>query len=622
MQSQPTIPPPIPSTHSPQRGRLSTPSPGPSSRHSPSPRPVSSPTSPASTILPDVIRSTDDSSDDEITITPQHSPTRRQHQTITHTRDRLIMRRDNIACFTTQDGAPLDAGANDLILRNRIGSTNDMTHCRGRVNKYKNHKLILLPCKLTTKHLATREEVLETLRSLYNIVVELNLPSFSLSRTAIDGVSWREIQNIFIDLFAETETQIFICSNEIQIPPDDLKEEILMENHSSAFGGHKGINKTYRRMRERYYWPSLKPDVQNYANSCPSCQKLKLQRVKTRQPMTLTDTPGQAFDKVSLDIVGPLPTTPSGHTYILTMQDLLTKYSVAAPLKRPTAVDTADAFIKDFVCRFGAPKTILTDQGTNFMSSLFRVITKKFRITQCRTTAFHPQSNGSIERSHHALTEYLKHYIHNNDWDEWLQMAMFSYNTSVHEGTHFTPHELVFGRLARVPSSTPLRDIPQDETYSNYLTELRTKLVETTDRARTILNQAKSKSKQYYDRKINPQPFLKGDKVFLLKEPQKGKFDAEYTGPHIILRTLSNSNVQITSGKKTRVVHTDKLKKTKSQTPSTLYHIQRAIHIPTQQPRIKTHDINHERINHKTKYATERSTTPPAPGTRSCWNKS
>jgi len=73
-----------------------------------------------------------------------------------------------------------------------------------------------------------------------------------------------------------------------------------------------------------------------------------LTRVKTKQPMIITDTPGSSFDKVSLDITGPLPITPRGNVYILTMQDLLTKYSVAVPLQDATSLTIADAFIKSF----------------------------------------------------------------------------------------------------------------------------------------------------------------------------------------------------------------------------------------------------------------------------------
>ena len=82
---------------------------------------------------------------------------------------------------------------------------------------------------------------------------------------------------------------------------------------------------------------------------------------------------------------------------------------------------------------------------------------KPFRIKKFRTTAFHPLSNGSFERSHHVLGEYLKQFVaKNSEWDDWLELAMLSYNTSVHEATKCTPYELVLGKLVREPSSEPL----------------------------------------------------------------------------------------------------------------------------------------------------------------------
>ena len=95
---------------------------------------------------------------------------------------------------------------------------------------------------------------------------------------------------------------------------------------------------------------------------------------------------------------------------------------------------------------------------------------KRFRIKQFRTTAFHPQSNGSLERSHHVLGEYLKQFAaKNSEWDDWLELAMFCYNTSVHEGTKCTPYELVVGKLAREPSSEPLSQQEKLQTYDDYL---------------------------------------------------------------------------------------------------------------------------------------------------------
>ena len=93
-------------------------------------------------------------------------------------------------------------------------------------------------------------------------------------------------------------------------------------------------------------------------------------------------------------------------------------------------------------------------------------LAKCFRLKQFRTTAFHSQSNGSLERSHRILGEYLKQLVaKNSEWDNWLELAMFWYNTSVHEGTKCTPYELVFGKLALEPSSEPLSKQEKLQTY-------------------------------------------------------------------------------------------------------------------------------------------------------------
>lgn len=253
---------------------------------------------------------------------------------------------------------------------------------------------------------------------------------------------------------SEIPFNLAICKNLIEVSDVSKRLPLIIEGHSSAIGGHKGITKTYNRLRPYYYWNSMKKDIQVFIQKCRQCQLKKLTRIKTRSPMT--DTSGTAFDKLSLDIMGPLPISARGNSYILTMQDLLTKYSVAVPLADATSLFIADALTKHFIRIYGAPKAILTDQGTNFLSSLIRSLTKTFNIQHFKTTAYHPQSNGSLERSHHVLTEYLKAFVTRDDeWDQHLALAMFSYNTSVHESTHYSPFQLIFGRLPRTPSSHP-----------------------------------------------------------------------------------------------------------------------------------------------------------------------
>jgi len=138
---------------------------------------------------------------------------------------------------------------------------------------------------------------------------------------------------------------------------------------------------------------------------------------------------------------------------------------------------------------------------------------------------------------------------------------MFSYNTSVHEGTKYTPFKLVFWRLPRLPTfHSPLEEDILS-TYPQYLTDLFNRLCDIQNKARANLIQAKERSKAYYDRRIHTAAFEEGDYVLLLKEPRKGKFSDQYTGPYQILNVDNTSdNVTIYYKKRPRVVHQDKLK--------------------------------------------------------------
>ena len=136
-----------------------------------------------------------------------------------------------------------------------------------------------------------------------------------------------------------------------------------------------------------------------------------------------------------------------------------------------------DAFIKRFICTFGALKVGLADQAKNFLSSLMNRIAKRFKIKKIRTTAFHLQSNGSLECSHHSLGEFLKQYMDSDEeWVTWMIIAMLNYNTCVQESTKHIPYEVIFGRSARLPSNDPFRDGDLLPTYKGCIEELVTRL--------------------------------------------------------------------------------------------------------------------------------------------------
>ena len=200
----------------------------------------------------------------------------------------------------------------------------------------------------------------------------------------------------------------------------DTKFEILGENHDSILGGCHGMNKTYEAIKRHYQWKNMKREIEEYVKTCAKCQLNKTLSPKKRASMEITTTARHPFEKCALEEVAPMTEAVSGNKYILTCQDDLSKFLVAMPIPQQDTETVAREFVLNIALKFEAPVQILTDQGSNFLSNLFKSVCKLPRIKKIRTTTFHSESNGSLERSHRVLTEYLRYYVckDQTNWDE------------------------------------------------------------------------------------------------------------------------------------------------------------------------------------------------------------
>jgi hypothetical protein len=232
----------------------------------------------------------------------------------------------------------------------------------------------------------------------------------------------------------------------------ERKNRIIKEMHSDPIGDHQGINRTVDRIKLYISWPNMIKDVTNYIRACEVCQKMKHCK-ENRCQMQVTDTQPEPWKKIHLDIVGPLPCTEEGHKYILSCQDNLSKYLLAEPLINHTAEEISESIMHRifFIC--GIPSIIVTDQGRNFMSEIFKGICKLFRIEKLNTVAYHPESNGGLERSNKTLVTYLRSYVSSKPsiWNRWLVFACFMFNVTLHSITGNSPYELLFGRRCNLP---------------------------------------------------------------------------------------------------------------------------------------------------------------------------
>lgn len=207
----------------------------------------------------------------------------------------------------------------------------------------------------------------------------------------------------------------YVSANEVWkvthqiIVPSCYRKEILSLAHD-YIGGHLGINKTYNKILQHFYWPKLKKYVTAYCNSCHTCQ-LSGKPNQPIKPFPLQPIPvvEEPFSKILIDCVGPLPKSRSGNQSILTIMCTSTRYPEAIPSRNITSKTVVKALTK-FFTQFGVPKTVQSDQSSNFTSGLFQEAMHQLGIQQYFSTAYHPESQGAIERLHQTLKCMMKKY--------------------------------------------------------------------------------------------------------------------------------------------------------------------------------------------------------------------
>ena len=171
---------------------------------------------------------------------------------------------------------------------------------------------------------------------------------------------------------------------------------------------------------------------------------------------------GHRWERVAMDLLDMSVTTSRGNRYVLVMVDCFTRWTEAFPLPDKTAQSVADAFFNQVVCRFGMPSVIHSDQGREFENRIMQELCLLGGAHKTRTTPYHPESDGMVERFNRTLLMMLAMFAGKNrdDWEDLLPAVMMAYRSSVHESTGFSPYRLMFGEECTLPMDIGL---PRDQ---------------------------------------------------------------------------------------------------------------------------------------------------------------
>lgn len=458
---------------------------------------------------------------------------------------------DHLAIYTTEN--PTETRK---LPKFQVTTTNNMiifTIYRGTRRKAVLHQFTI---KMKSQTLAFALSMLENEMKQKNI-----------SKIAISSQD-KLFEMIPIQMFKELSLKTL---NQLQIiiynPPKFISEpgviqQILRNYHAIPTGGHIGQHRLYLKLREVYTWTNMKSSISQFIKACELCKKNKIIK-HTKEKFTITSTPSKPFEVVQIDTIGPLPRSNNMNRYAVTIQCELTKYIVLIPIPTKEANIIAKALVEKFILIYGKFIELKSDQGTEYKNEILTQICKLLQIKQTFSTAYHPQTIGSLERNHRCLNEYLRSFVneHQTDWDDWLQYYAFVYNTTPHSDHGFTPYELVFGLKAKLPHETLTDKIDPVYNIDLYSQELRYKLQKSHQIANQKLVQQKNIRKESNDSSANPLLIQTGDIVFLKNENRR-KLDSFYTGPYKV-KSINNPNCEIIDmqSNQSNLVHKNRLSK-------------------------------------------------------------
>ena len=330
--------------------------------------------------------------------------------------------------------------------------------------------------------------------------------------------------------------------------PRNMVQTVLKAAHDIELSGHLGRDKTYARVRDKYFWPNQYEDVRKYVKTCDSCQRRKADnqnREGVPRPMPVGQMP---FEIVSMDITGPLPVSNNGNEYIVAINDTLTKFAIAEPIPHTQDVVIMDVLLRRVILIFGPPKVVITDQGTNLCSGAAKKFYTKFGIRHNTTTAYRPQSNGQTENFNKFIGQYLTILSgQSRDWDQYVPYLCYAYNSSRHDSTGVTPYYLLIGAEPRMPYDEMIGYQELRDT-ENARDDQLDRLAE----IRQIALQRNLESKQKYQKRnlrAKVPVFRIGQKVMRLRKAVKkskfGKLKNRYDGPYVVLEMVAENVYKI-----------------------------------------------------------------------------
>ena len=354
------------------------------------------------------------------------------------------------------------------------------------------------------------------------------------------------------------------------VVPKKYRDTVLKTGHDALLAGHMGMNKTIDRIQNSFFWPGMNGDIVRYCKSCDICQRTSPKGRVKKVPMENVPTVSVPFDRVAVDIVGPInPRSKRGNKYILTMVDLATRYPKAVALPNIETTTIAEELF-NFFCDLGIPREVLSDNGTQFTAEMMQHVQELLSIKSVKTSPYHAQTNGACEKYNGTLKTMITRLAsdHPQDWDRYLQPLLFAYREApIKSLGGFSPFELLRGSTVRGPMCIlkelwSNNQVQEDvKTVYQYVIDLRERMENTIDIVRKEITKSKDKAKIYYDKHAADRKLDVGDHALILLPTDHNKLLMRWKGPFEVTKRVRLNDYILDVNGTRRMYHINMLKK-------------------------------------------------------------
>jgi len=349
----------------------------------------------------------------------------------------------------------------------------------------------------------------------------------------------------------QIEEGLVLKEGRVYVPKDEkLRVEIIWLHHDTPIAGHRGQWKMVELVTRNYWWPGITKEIKRYVEGCDQCQRMKNRAEMPAGKLKPNQVPERPWQYISVDFIMKLPVS-KGHNLILVVCIRFLKMShFVATTEKTTAEGLVRIFRDNMWKLHGLPESVISDRGLQFAAGMTKELNKMLGIETKLSTAYHPETDGQMERTNQELEQYLRMYINHrqNNWAEWLAMAEFAFNNKIHTVTKMSPFQANYGREPRM--GFDIRKKGKNEKAKEFVKEIK----ERHEEAKAALVKSQEEMKRQADRnRKEAEEYKVGDKVLIstknfsmeLRRRATKKLTEKFIGPYVVKKVVSENAVEL-----------------------------------------------------------------------------